>query len=159
MDESGITIRPPEQRDWPGIFELATTAVEHVTEAPAQNDWLRHRMAFPGRQTHFVAERYGKVVGYGAVERADEEPQATCRLFVVTAWRKGLEVAEELYAAALAELQKVGAQRAWLREYAGDELLIGFAQEKGFDVVQEYELDGMKLVTLAKDLRNSALAV
>ena len=113
-------------------------------------------MAFDGDQQHFVAEEGdGVVVGYGAVERRHDEPEGTFRVFVVTSWTDSVEVAEVLYEVASAELTNLGARRAWLREYASDQLLIEFARAKGFEVAEEYERDGVQLVTLAKDLSAS----
>jgi N-acetylglutamate synthase-like GNAT family acetyltransferase len=120
---------------------------------------LRNRLAFKGERVHFVAERAGEVVGYTAIERRAEDPDATFRVFVVVPWATEVDVAEVLYERAAAELASLGARRAWFREYASDEPLISFARRKGFEVSEEYLLEGRSLVTLAKDLGGSSLSV
>ncbi len=154
-----MVLRAPAERDWPEILELADLAVEHVSDAPHQTEWLEGRRAFEGVQRHFVAERGGTVVGYGAVERGLRDPDATYRLFVVTDWTESSEVAALLYDRVVEELAKLGARQAWLREYASDEPLIAFARGRGFEIREEYDHDGRTLVTLTKDLSGSALAV
>jgi len=126
-----------------------------VSDAPAQTEWLEHRQAFEGVQRHFVAERGGVVVGYGAAERGPTDPDATYRLFVVTDWANDLDIAELLYARLAEELTRLGARRAWLREYASDEPLIAFVRSKGFTVREEYDYGGRALMTLAKALGRS----
>ena len=157
--EPRISLRRPSESDWPEILELANIAVDHVAEAPLQTEWLGHRRAFKGAQSHFVAERAGQVVGYTAVERGAEDPDATFRVFVVTSWSENLGVAELLFERAADELARLDARHAWLREYASDQLLIAFFRTKGFEVREEYEHHGRRLVTLTKDLGGSALAV
>ena len=76
----------------------------------------------------------------------------------MTSWATNIEVAEVLYESASAELDALGAQRAWLREYASDRLLIEFVRSKGFEVTEEYARDGVQLVTLTKDLGASDLS-
>lgn len=119
---------------------------------PIQDEWLENRKAFDGQQQHFVAERGSSVVGYAAVERRHDDAPATFRLFVVVDWRSDLAVAETLYDRASTELSRFGARRAWLREYASDRAVIDFAESRGFGIVQEYDREGERLVTLAKDL-------
>jgi N-acetylglutamate synthase-like GNAT family acetyltransferase len=104
-----------------------------------------------------VAERDGEVVGYTALERSTEDPEATFRLFVVVSWNTSLDVADLLFERALDELRRLGARNAWLREYASDQPLVAYFRSKGFDIRQEYEHDGQLLVTLAKDLGGSDL--
>lgn len=153
------TLRAPAERDWPEILRLADTAVEHVPNAPHQIEWLEGRRGFEGVQRHFVAERGGTVVGYGAAERTASDPDGTYRLFVVTDWSADLDVACLLYEKAVEELVELGARRAWLREYASDEPLIEFVKGRGFEIREEYDYGGKTLVTLTKDLDTSALAV
>ena len=136
---------------------MANAAVNHIAEAPLQSEWLGRRRAFNGIRSHFVAERDGEVVGYTALERATEDPEATFRLFVVVSWNTSLDVADLLFERALDELGQLGARNAWLREYASDQPLVAYFRSKGFDIRQEYEHDGQLLVTLAKDLGGSDL--
>jgi len=136
---------------------LANAAVNHIAEAPLQSEWLGRRRAFNGIRSHFVAERDGEVVGYTALERATEDPEATFRLFVVVSWNTSLDVADLLFERALDELGQLGARNAWLQEYASDQPLVAYFRSKGFDIRQEYEHDGQLLVTLAKDLGGSDL--
>ena len=70
-----------------------------------------------------------------------------------------MDVAALLYARVAKELTKLGARRAWLREYASDEPLIAFARSKGFEIREEYDHGGRAMVTLTKDFPDSALAV
>ena len=157
--EPRISLRRPTEEDWQRIFELANAAVDHIAEAPLQSEWLGCRRAFNGIQSHFVAERDGEVVGYTAVERATEDPEATFRLFVVVSWNTSMDVTDLLFERAVDELERLGARHAWLREYASDQPLIAYFRSKGFDIREEYEHDGQLLVTLAKDLGGSDLAV
>lgn len=152
-----VSLRLPKDIDWPRISELANVAVAHVSEAPVQHEWLRHRLEFDGSRTHCVAEEDGEVVGYAAVERRSQEPEATFRIFIVTSWSESLEVAEVLYEWAAAELANLTARRAWLREYASDQPLISFLRSRGFEVAEEYAHEGQQLVTLVKDLGASDL--
>ena len=145
------TIRTPESHDWPRILELATSAVEHVSGQPAQQTWLRNRRDFDGQQRQFVAERDGEVVGYGAVERRPDEPEGSFRIFLVTSWAEDVDVADSLYATVEEELTSLGARWIWMREYASDAILIGFVRERGFRVLEEYDHEGTRLVTLAKE--------
>ena len=124
-------LRPPEESDWLKILELANLSVAHVSDAPIQTEWLGHRRAFPGYQKHFVAERAGEVAGYGAVERGAEDAQASYRVFVVTPWSDDSNMAELLYLRVAVELENAGAQHAWLREYASDQLLIAAHVDAG----------------------------
>jgi len=159
MAVHALIFRPPREEDWPQIWQLATDAVVHVEDAPSQDEWLRNRLGFQGERVHFVAERAEEVIGYAAVERRAEEPDATFRIFVVVPWATQLDVAEALYERAAAELTGLGARRAWLREYASDEPLISFVRRKGFEVTEQYLLEGRKLVTLAKNLGGGSLTV
>ena len=153
------TLRLPAENDWPEILKLADVAVENVPNAPHQVEWLEGRRCFEGVQRHFVAELRGTVVGYGAAERAADDPDGTYRLFVVTDWNTGLDIACLLYERAMDELANLGARHAWLREYASDEPLIDFVRRRGFEIREEYDYAGKTLVTLTKSLSNSDLAV
>lgn len=153
------SLRPPEERDWPRILELAGLAVAHVSDAPPQTEWLERRRAFDGIQRDFVAERMGSVVGYAAVERGPADPGATYRIFIVTDWASSLDVAALLYARVEEELVALGAQRAWLREYASDAPLVAFVRARGFEIREEYDHGGKTLVTLTRVLREAFGAV
>jgi hypothetical protein len=156
--ELAISLRSVVTADWPRILQLANLSVAHFPEAPEQSEWLGHRMAFAGYQRHVAAERGDEVVGYAAIERRSEDPEAAYRVFVVASWSDKTDVAEVLFNWAAAELARSGAQHAWLREYASDQPFISFLRGKGFAAGEEYEHGGHRLVTLTKELGNSALA-
>ena len=71
-------------------------------------------------------------------------------------WRCSSDVAELLYARLAAELSQRGAREAWLREYEGDTSLLDFVLERGFEIRERYEYEGLGMVTLGKDLRRTA---
>lgn len=147
-----ITLRTPEARDWDAVGTLANAAVAHVPGAPTQQAWLAARRAFVGQRAQFVAERGGAIVGYAALERGPDERERRYRVFVVTSWRDSGDVAERLYERLASELVRLGAHHAWLREYADDEIVIGFMRERGFEVRERYTYEGLDLVTLGRDL-------
>jgi hypothetical protein len=153
MEHGALSLRAPADHDWPAIAELADEAVEHVRGAPRQHEWVANRRAFRGERMHVVAERRGMVVGYAGLERERGDPEGAYRLFLVTSWTDARDVAELLYGRLEEELVRREARSAWLREYAGDDLVSGFVRERGFEVRERYALGGMEIVTLAKELR------
>ena len=150
-----LSLRAPAESDWPLISRLANVAVEHLEDVPTQEEWTDARQRFPGWQQHWVARRGEKVLGYGALERRDEEQEGAYRLFVVTAWTGPLEAAVLLYERATEELAGLGATTVWLREYAHDRPLIEFFEERGFAVGEPYRIDGVAMVNLTKRLESA----
>ena len=151
-------MRTPAEDDWPMIAELADLAVEHVSGAPEQSEWVANRRAFRGEQMHLVGERCGVVAGYGGIERRPGDPAGTYRIFVVTRWTHALDVADALYRRLEEELLRRKARTAWLREYAADTRVSDFVLERGFVVRERYELNGFEMVTLVKELLEGAPA-
>jgi hypothetical protein len=152
MDSHDLSLRDPTEQDWARIAVLADVALAHVDGAPQQHEWVANRRAFRGERVHLVAEREGVVAGYGAIERAPGEPEGRYRLFVVTSFADSIDVADALYDALQVELRQRHAHTVWLRELAGDDLLIGFAERRGFAVGAPYTFDGEEIVTLVKAL-------
>jgi hypothetical protein len=157
MDEE-LLLRAPTDNDWPVIAELADTAVEQVLGAPKQSEWVTNRRAFLGEQLHVVAERCRATLGYGALEHSPEATTGRYRLFLVTDWDDTPDVADALYRWLEEKLTERDARTAWLREYAGDRRILEFLNDRGFDVRERYEMEGLEMVTLAKRLREASPA-
>ena len=152
-DATDRVLRPPEDGDWRSIAVLADAAIAHVEGAPSQQGWVANRRTPDSEQVHCVALEGQTVVGYAAVERRSSEPEGAYRIFIVTSWPDCPDVADELYTFVQQELDRVGAEMAWLREFADDRLLIGFFRRHGFEVRERYDYEGQSLVTIAKKLR------
>jgi hypothetical protein len=133
-------------------------AVKSVDGAPRQDEWVENRRGFRGERADVVAEARGGVVGYAAVERRPDDPNETYRIFLVTDWEDTSGVPGLLYEWVETELAGRRARAAWLREYAADASIAAFVRARGFEVQESYELDGIEMVTLVKDLRGSAPA-
>lgn len=156
MTASGVTLRVPQESDWPVIAELADAALDHVEGAAPQHEWVENRRAFEGEQHQRDAVVDGRVVGYAAIERRHTEPAGLYRLFVVTSWRDTPEIAAPLYEAMERELGARGATAVWLRELADDDRLIAFARARGFVQRDRYSLGGLDIVRLDRLLSSHA---
>lgn len=151
MDEE-LLLRVPTDGDWPTIAALADKAVERVPGAPKQTEWMANRRAFRGEQLQVVAERRKPILGYGAIEHTPGATTGTYRLFLVTGWDDTRDVADALYRWLEEKLREREARAAWLREYAADRRVLEFLGERGFEVRERYELEGLQRVTLSKRL-------
>jgi len=152
MGAPAVQLRMPTGDDWGAIGALADVAVAHVPGARPQHEWTAARRGFEGERRHVVAERDGGVVGYGALERRDGDPEGWQRLFVVLSWTATPEIADLLYDHLVAELDDSGVRALWMRELDGDEPLLAFARRRGFEVSRRYEHAGLSIVSLTKPL-------
>ena len=147
-----IQLRKPTAADWPAILAQADAALPW--DRTGNREWLENRKRFAGRRRHYLAQMVpsGEVVGYGAVE---EGPEAgTFRVFVVTDPASlRAEVGEMLYERLAAELDELGAQLAWAREYARDRDIITFFAERGFVEHRRFTPAGYEeMVVMGKQL-------
>jgi hypothetical protein len=154
MTQREHTLRAVREGDWSQIGALANAAVKSVAEAPRQDEWVENRRRFRGERAEMVAAVGDQVLGYAAVERRPEDPHGTYRVFLVTDWEEAGDVGQALYEWAEAELGRREAHTAWLREYARDAKIAAFVGARGFGVRKRYELDGVEMVTLQKELRS-----
>jgi hypothetical protein len=116
---------------------------------------VANRRGFRGHRTHLVAEVGGRVVGYAGLERRPDDPAGVYRIFLVTDWRDRPDVPTALYERLETELRRREARSAWLREYAADAVIAEFVRARGFEVTERYELGGLEIVTLRRDLSES----
>jgi hypothetical protein len=148
-----LEIREPRESEWGAIARLADVAVDHLTEAPTQEEWVRARRGFAGWRRHRVVVRDREVAGYGGIEHPGADPAGeSVRLFVVTASTGSLEVAEQLYEWALGALEEASAGSVWMREYASDRPLLDFFAERGFTIGEPYDVSGTLLVNCSRSL-------
>ncbi len=143
-----FNVRPLVDGDWPAIAALANVAVDHVAEAPSQQEWSENRRRFTGCRRHHVAVRDGTVVGYGAIERAPRDLPHSFRLFLALDWTNPVGVAGTLVEHLERDLLELEATTVWLREYASDRPFLDFLTQRGFTVSDPYELGGQHMVNL-----------
>ena len=145
-----ITLREPTaSQDWTAIGLVANQAVDHIPGAPEQAEWLQNRIAFTGWRRHCVAEREGRVVGYGAIERQNAGA-AEHRLFLVVPWSsaEARETAEELLAHLRSDPEVAAIEQVWLREYFDDAPFVDFLLARGFVISDDFVRDGVRIAVL-----------
>lgn len=131
MTVTEIKLRVPNDNDWPAILSVANAALPW--DAAGNQEWLENRQQFKGRRRHHVAEETptGRGVGYGAVEEGPEP--GYFRVFVVMApERLQSETGVLIYERLVADLERLEARGAWVREYASDAPVLAFFGEHGF---------------------------
>lgn len=141
-----ITIRPINDADWPRIRLIAEASVRHLPQAGPQDEWVRNRVAFTGRRWRFVAEDERGIVGYGALEGHRDR----IRRFVVVPWGEpdSIKVADALTGALSAVARAERISTAWMREYAADDVLIGYLLSRGSELGEAYTHGSEELVDL-----------
>lgn len=153
-----LSLRPPTDADWSAIHALARSSVAGVTGAGDQADWLRNRRNFDptrGLQRHFVAERAGRLEGYGSLESGAGSVPSSYRLFVVAHPDAYAGVGQTLYERLCRELSALDATEAWWIEHAGDTVVVPFVRARGFEEVRRFRLaNGLEAVVLSKSLRS-----
>lgn len=147
-----IRLRAPHDDDWPAILALANAALPW--DAAGNQEWLENRQQFAGRRRHYVAEEVpaGRVVGYGAIEEGPEP--GIFRVFVVMApARLQSETGVLVYERLVADLAKLEARGAWVREYASDAPILAFFGENGFAEQSRFTPPGHReMVVMVKQL-------
>ena len=145
-----IKIRYPEETDWITIARLADESVTHVSGAPSQGDWVQLRRQFEGVRRHCIAENEGRVVGYGCIEKGNNNHTDEFRLFLVLRWldKDSTRIAVELLKRLRQDEKQLGIEYLWVREYAEDRPFIEFLLSCDFEVTKEYEFGGHMLVNL-----------
>ncbi len=151
--------RTPHDRDWPAILDLANRSVADVPGAGTQEEWLHNRRDFPekGYQYHVVLADGDDVLGYGAMEHAEEAPSDAYRLFVVTLPERlggiGLQIHGHLHQ----KLCELGAAGAWFVEYAEDRVLTSFLRDLGYRELRRFLLEsGVEAIVLSTALASDA---
>ncbi len=154
-----LRVREPTDADWVAIHAVANEA---VLDAPDGNStWLQARRGFDEgarKRRHYVAEDGdGRIVAYGAVEQGGDAGRY--RLFLVMRPDR-LEdgTGDALFDALLRDLGSLGAEIAWMREQADDQVLL-FALARGFSETGRYVLGadqgvyaGLEVVEIARAL-------
>ena len=140
-----LRLRPFDQ-EYGTLLALADAAVPFDHEGNRQ--WLGHRRRFDTERRarrHYLVEEVGagaqaaaagEPVGYGAVEQ-DAADQQRFRLFLVAdpAWLAG-GAGDLVMRRLMADLDELGAERVWAREYGQDADLLAFLRRWGFRVVR-----------------------
>lgn len=127
-----FNVRPVKAEDYQAILQVADAAVPF--DPQGNRSWLRARQAFDETahsRRHYVLEHDGQIVGYGGLEEQGGGPHRY-RLYVVTDPQRlenaGRALFERLRQAAI----PLGARTLWVREYARDEALLEFFQQRRF---------------------------
>lgn len=147
--------RPPLERDWPAILDVANRSVAGVPGAGTQEEWLQNRRSFPGQgyQYHVVLADGDDVLGYGAVERAEGGSPGAYRLFVVTLPGRLEDIGLQIHAHLHQKLSELGAVGAWFVEYAEDRVLTSFLRGLGYREIRRFRLEsGAEAIVLSMAL-------
>ena len=119
---------------WDAIYHLANLAIPF--DLDGNRITIRNREGFD--TAHFIRRHYvviddatDTLVGYGALE---QQPELThYRQFILLSsgdlWET---VGQMLYQQIADNLQSLGAQQVWMREYVNDALLVAFMKARGF---------------------------
>lgn len=154
---SDVQLREPRIEDWPAILALADESVRAVAGAGHQDEWLRNRQRHLPLRRHFVAVEGAALVGYAAVEPRFDQVEGGCRLFVVAAPGRLSDIGALLYENIESVLAELRTMDAWFIEYASDQPLRAFLDERGFQEVRSFRLEGgVECVVLSKHLGSSA---
>lgn len=127
-----ISIRTPEEADWPAIFEVAMRAVPDSEQE--NREWWHNRKSLDEsrqRRYHIVAEdESGEVRGYGAVEEGPDP--GLFRMFVVASPEEiSSGLGDLIYEHLLGELHDLKTRVVWVREQTRDPI-VDFFRTKGF---------------------------
>ena len=153
-----MEFRTPQDSDWPEILRIANRSVAVVPGAVDQSGWLatRRHVHQDEDQYHVVLEDKGRILGYGAVEHADEAASDSYRIFVVTDPEHLEEYGSLIFEHAELRLQDFKASSSYFMEYADDERLNSFIRRRGYSNVMMFDLDsGRQAVILSKSLLES----
>lgn len=153
-----VTLRAPEEADWPGILALAHASAPWAGDRNLE--WLRYRQQFDQhawQRRHYVVEDQTthQVIAYGGIE---EGPQAGIyRMFVVMSpERLNDGLGQHVFGVLLADLKTLNASAAWAREEGRDALLDFFAQCE-FTETQRFRLpNNLEIVVMERRLATSA---
>ena len=148
-----LKCRSPTEFDWSNIARLASNDVQQGDHSGSIDaDWIANRRSSLRIRRDFVLEKSGGVVAYGAIERQASEPQDHYRVFLVTDWRTvDDEIKARLYEETERLLVTARANKAWMRELAGDVSLLRFVEQHGFKRSQTYRYGRHELVNLTKN--------
>jgi N-acetylglutamate synthase-like GNAT family acetyltransferase len=153
MDE--ITLRSPQNDDWPAILKLAELSLAELPDAPSQVEWLNNRKSFlssDGIQQHFVATLAERIVGYACIEHGEKAAPGEYRLWVVVAPCARKTIGTTLLARLWECLLSVDAHRARMVEYEVDTRFISYLEKMGFVRLNTFNLDdGTRAVELSMD--------
>ncbi len=153
-----VALGTPTDDEWPAILRVANEALPN---APDGNiGWFENRRGFDeGSRTrrHYVAERDGEIVAYGAVEDTDDP--ARWRLFVVMSPEQlngglGDLMLEQL----VRDTEELGGSAIWMREQADDGAILSFAMARGFIETRRFAVDdggayqGVEVVELERGM-------
>lgn len=142
-----LRLRPFDQ-EYGTLLALADAAVPFDREGNRQ--WLGHRRRFDAAhraRRHYLVEETeagaaaaateGEPVGYGAVEQ-DAADRRRFRLFLVAdPAQLASGVGEFLMQRLLADLDELGAETIWAREYGRDSALLAFLRRWGFQIIEQ----------------------
>jgi hypothetical protein len=137
----GITLRRPDETDWPAILEVAHAAVPWARAG--NEEWWHNRQQFDtARWTrrHWVAEEAetGRVVAYAAAEEGPKP--GWYRLFLVMEPARLPELGATLYDWLQAELEAQAAVRAWVQEEVLDPV-VAFFRARGYEEYRRFTLE------------------
>lgn len=147
-------LRSAASSDWQAILTVAMKALPDA--ALECREWWENRKSIDPasqRRVHRVAENdRGEVVGYGALEEGPED--GFFRLFIVADPKivaRGL--GELLYKWLIGELNRMGAEIAWIREEVRDPI-VAFFKARGFEERNRFTLEnGREAIVLFHDFK------
>lgn len=127
-----LNVRPVKAEDYQAILEVADAAVPF--DPQGNRSWLRSRQAFDETahsRRHYVLEESDRIIGYGGLEQQGGGP-FRYRLYVVTLPERLEDAGNVLFERLRQAAIPFGARTLWVREYARDEALLDFFQQRGF---------------------------